>query len=197
MTRVRFLAAAFCATMMFALSNVNAQCSSCAQGVAPVFSGYAAPASNYVAAPYYGASAYSQPTNYMPQQVSYAAPVSNGCSSCGTAGYAMPQATYAMAPVSSGCSSCGQGCNQMVQPGCSGCSGCSQAQGTYTSMPAVYNSGCGCSTPAVNYSQPVSTSSAPVNNGCCSACATTVQPQRQARVRILGQRRNNNCSTCN
>ena len=52
MTRVRFLAAIFCATMMFALSNVNAQCSSCAQGVAPVFSGYAAPASNYVAAPY-------------------------------------------------------------------------------------------------------------------------------------------------
>ena len=191
MTRVRFVAVVCCAAMLLAANVVNAQCSSCAQGVAPVFNqSYASPASSYVAAPYYNASAYSQPISYMQPQASYASPVSSGCSSCGTANYAAPQATYAMAPVSTGCSSCNQGSPMYVQPVSSGCSSC--GQGTYTSMPAVGNSGCGCSSCA----QPVSMYSVPVNTGC-SACATTVQPQRLTRVRVLGQRRNNNCNTCN
>lgn len=123
MTRVNVVAAVCCVALMFAVSNVNAQCASCGQAAQPVFSqSYASPIGS--------APVYAQP-QYAVAQPMMASSIATGCSSCGTAGLAVQRVSYA-APIMSGCNSCGCGdCGcassapivaQPINVGCATCS---------------------------------------------------------------------------
>jgi hypothetical protein len=127
-------------------------------------------------------------------QVSYAAPMSSGCSTCGN----VQPVSYA-APVSTGCASCGTAQASYSAPISSGCSTCGDVQ--QVSYAAPVSTGCSSCGTAVSYA-------APVMDSGCSSCGTAVvaaptccetpvasdcQPQRTRIFANLGSRRNNCC----
>ncbi len=152
------LAVLFFAAMTLAVTNANAQCSSCNQS-APVFAqSYAAPAQNYAMQSYQPAA--QTYASYQPQsgcgscsqgvaQTYTAMPVAqSGCSGCSSVvaspvSYSSPAPAYtsapmtAYSPVQSGCSSCGTS-NY-------GTSSYGPAAATFVANPAPMSYASGCS----------------------------------------------------
>lgn len=97
MTRVSALAVLFFAAMTLAVTNVNAQCSSCNQA-APVFAQAYSPAPVYAAMPSYAMPQFTN-TSFAP------APIQSGCAGCSQP-MAQPMAqTYTAMPAQGCCGS--------------------------------------------------------------------------------------------
>jgi hypothetical protein len=185
MTRTA-LAVLFFAAMTLAVTNANAQCSSCNQS-APVFAqSYAAPAPTY-SAPAFATQSY-QPVaqtyaSYQPQPQSGCSSYSQGVAQTYTA---MPVQTTLPVAQSSGCS----GCSSVVASPV----GYSSPAPVYTPAPTTYApvQSAGCSSCGTSSYGPAAATfvanPAPVATGC-STC--NAQPQR----RVLRRSRRNNC--CN
>ena len=115
MTRVSALAVLFFAAMTLAVTNVNAQCSSCDQS-APVFAQAYTPAPVYSAMPSYATPQYTT-TAFTP------APIQSDCVGCGAqpiaaAPVAMAPATYTAMPAQGCCGGCAPAPSCCPQPSC-------------------------------------------------------------------------------
>lgn len=124
MTRVSALAVLFFAAMTLAVTNVNAQCSSCNQAT-PVFAQAYSPAPAYAAMPSYATPQYTQ-TAFTP------APIQSDCVGCGQAQPVMAQPVMAQ-PVA-------QTYTAMPAQGC--CGGCAPAPAPSCCAPAPAPSCC-------------------------------------------------------
>lgn len=120
MTRVSALAVLFFAAMTLAVTNVNAQCSSCNQ-TTPVFAQAYSPAPAYAAMPSYATPQYTT-TAYTP------APVQSDCVGCGQAQPMMAQPAMMAQPVAQTYTA------MPAQGGC--CGGCAPAQSCCAPAPS-------------------------------------------------------------
>ena len=153
MTRVSALAVLFFAAMTLAVTNVNAQCSSCDQS-APVFAQAYTPAPVYSAMPSYATPQYTT-TAYTPAPIQ-----TSDCVGCGAQPMAAP---VAMAPV-------GQTYTTMPAQGCCG----APAQSCCPQPSCCPDPCCGSSKPSFRERRAARRAERQARkNNCCDPCATS------------------------